>query len=520
MGSAMIAVAILAVFIAGLIATYLTMISHEYAMVARSQTWNAAMPVAEAGIEEGLQAINQQATNFSKITIWTNSVLGSTNGGWDTSTSYRNLTWTINGVTNKWQATNGMIFHLRRSLDATSRAYFDVYVNNTLNATNTGPEILSIGYAQSDTRTAVRKVYLKTRRKSINGNLSAKSSITLSGNNITADSFDSSDQYHSDFQSIFTFRGAPYGFYPASPSNLTSVLAPDYSTEPYKRKDNAYVASNGSISAGNANVCGYVDTGPGQSSPSMGPQGVAGDVKTWIGPDPVNPWNNGIQSGHWLSDMNFNFADVPLPSVSWTAVTHLSGNGNGANNNVDFTNYNGGTYTFRYVINNMYPSFSQYTAGVTNFTISGSVSDPVLVRGTNISLYLPSGLNFNGTGNTILVDTNSDLTIYAGANIDMTGNGNIGINNIARYAPAFKIYGLPSCTLIKLAGQPTITAYIYAPEAELDLVGGGSGYYDAVGAFYCNVVKMTGNMNFHYDEALDTVNPATAYLPSNWQEVQ
>src|SRR6185369_4358483 len=144
------------------------------------------------------------------------------------------------------------------------------------------------------------------------------------------------------------------------------------------------------------------------------------------------PWNNGIQSGHWLSDMNFNFADVPLPSVSWTAVTHLSGNGNGANNNVDFTNYNGGTYTFRYVINNMYPSFSQYTAGVTNFTISGSVSDPVLVRGTNISLYLPSGLNFNGTGNTILVDTNSDLTIYAGANIDMTGNGNIGINNIAR----------------------------------------------------------------------------------------
>jgi len=99
-------------------------------------------------------------------------------------------------------------------------------------------------------------------------------------------------------------------------------------------------------------------------------------------------------------------------------------------------------------------------------------------------------------------------------------NNNAGINNIARYAPAFRIYGLPSCTSIKMAGQASMTAYVYAPEATLELVGGGSGYYDAVGAFYCKEVKMTGNMNFHYDEALNSFTPPTGYLPSNWKEVQ
>ena len=508
----MVAVAILAAFIAGLAGVYLLMISNEYGAVARSQTWNSSLSVAEAGIEEGLQAINKNASQWGKIKTWTNGTVA--NDGWNMVTT--NVTWLSNGITRTWGFTNGQVFHVQHALDASGNRYYDIFVNNTLNSTNSGPEILSVGYAKDGMRTAVRKVYLKTKQSSINGNLAARAAITLSGNNITADSFSSSDPYHSSWQTNMTYKGTnQYGFYPTNPGSYTSVSAPDYSTEPYMRKDNAYVASDGSISAGNANVCGYVDTGPGQSQPSMGPNGVAGDVQTWIGSDPLHPNNSGIQPGHWLSDMNFVFSDVNLPDTNgapWITVPKL----NGANQ-VTFGSTNidpNAPYSFAYVITN-----GAY-GGRTNYTISGQVGDSILVRGTNIVLYLPSGLDFKGNKNTMWVDTNSDLTIYTGSTINCTGNGNLGINNIARYAPSFSIYGLPGCTLIKLAGQPTITAYIYAPEAELDLVGGGSGYYDAVGAFYVNVVKMTGNMNFHYDENLDKLSPPTGYLPSLWQEVQ
>jgi len=34
-------------------------------------------------------------------------------------------------------------------------------------------------------------------------------------------------------------------------------------------------------------------------------------------------------------------------------------------------------------------------------------------------------------------------------------------------------------------------------------------------AFYCNIVTMTGNYNFHYDEALNLINPPTGYLPKH-----
>lgn len=513
----MVAVAILAAFVAGMAAVYLLMVTNEYTAVARSQTWNSALSVAEGGVEEALQAINKNASLFGKIKTWTNSVVSS--DGWNVVTT--NVTWRSNGVAKTWGFTNGVVYHIRHALDASGSRYYDVFINNTLNSTNSGPEVLSIGYASDAGRSAVRKVYLKTKQSSINGNLAARASITLSGNNITADSFSSSDPYHSSWQTNMTYKGTNYyGFYPTNPTALTLVTAPDYTDEPYRRKDNAYVASNGSVSVGNANVCGYVDTGPGQSQPSVGPNGVVGANKDWIGNgttcDPLNPSNNGIQSGHWVNDMNFNFTDVSLPNtngVPWVTVQPR----NGANR-VSFGTTNldaNAPYLFTYVITN-----GAY-GGTTNYQITSEVNDSVLIRGTNIVLYLPQGLNFHGNGNTIWVDTNSDLTIYAGSSIDCTGNGNIGINNIQKYAPSFSIYGLPACSQIKLAGQPTLTAYVYAPQAELSLVGGGgSSYYDAVGAFYVNVVKMTGNMNFHYDENLDKLTPPTGYLPKLWLEVQ
>jgi hypothetical protein len=105
------------------------------------------------------------------------------------------------------------------------------------------------------------------------GPLTVITSLGLSGNYITADSFDSSDPYHSSWQTSWTYKGVNhYGFYPTNPAALTSPSAPDYSTEPYFRKDNAFISSDGFISVGNANICGYVKSGPNQTTPSIGPR--------------------------------------------------------------------------------------------------------------------------------------------------------------------------------------------------------------------------------------------------------
>jgi len=320
--------------------------------------------------------------------------------------------------------------------------------------------------------------------------------LTLPGNNVTADSFDSNDPYHSTWQTNYTFRRTNfYGYYPTNPSSLTSIAAPDYTTEPYMRKDNAYIESVGSMSVGNLDICGYLGSGSGV--PSIGPNGAVGDNVNWIGTgttcDPRTPANSGIQPGHLNTSFNVALPDVKLPTNSWTTAPIRSGAQRitYGTTNVDPN----APYLFSYVITN-----GAY-GGTTNYTISAQVSDSVLIKGTNINLYLPAGLNFHGAIATVWIDTNSDVKIYTAGLIDTSGGGSI--NNITRYAPAFRIYGLPGCTQIIFGGQPVLTTFVYTPEAEVDLAGGGgSNYYDFVGALYGNGIKMTSNLNLHYDEAI------------------
>jgi hypothetical protein len=113
-------------------------------------------------------------------------------------------------------------------------------------------------------------------------------------------------------------------------------------------------------------------------------------------------------------------------------------------------------------------------------------------------------MNFNGNAlnSTVYLETNSDVTIYTGGDIDTSGN--TGINNMTQYAPALAIYGLPGCFDIKLAGNGNIFGHVYAPEAYLHM-GGSGGIYAAVGAFFVKQIQINGNMAFHYDEIIGLI---------------
>src|SRR5262249_20679234 len=160
------------------------------------------------------------------------------------------------------------------------------------------------------------------------------------------------------------------------------------------------VTTDGSIiNVGNGDVYGYVDTAPGGTT-SVGANGSVGDV-TWVP-------TAGIQSGHSATDMNVNYPDVTTPTNNWINVSKKTSSSaySGGNSNQGF-------YTFNYVITN-----------TGNYKIDQQVKDSIYIKGTNVVLYLPNGLNFNGNAQntTLWLETNSDVTIYSGADVDTTGN--------------------------------------------------------------------------------------------------
>jgi hypothetical protein len=61
---------------------------------------------------------------------------------------------------------------------------------------------------------------------------------------------------------------------------------------------------------------------------------------------------------------------------------------------------------------------------------------------------------------------------------------------------------LPGCASISYSGGSDFTGTIYAPEADISLTGGGATAMNFSGALTANSIKLSGNYQFHYDQAL------------------
>jgi hypothetical protein len=498
-------------FVALSLSTYFLLTQGEYFSVQRSQVWNSAIVMAEAGVEDALALINKNQRQFGALSTWTATAAAD---NWDTANQPL-----YQGVYN-WPVTNGIIYHVRRSPD-TNTGYYDVYVNSGLSGTNNGPAIVSIGtvywniagpggggssngFTVSYTGNPVRKIFVQTKLDAlINGNLVSVTNTTFNGNGVTIDSFDSSDPHHSDWQLVWTYHGQNYGTYPASPMAASGDPDP---TEPYMRKDNAQVATDGQlITVQNANVAGYINTGPG-GSPSENSGGYVGDVAWVFAAGGTSPGNatQAVEPGHARDDMNTIFPDVSLPDAYTNSANYKPIVESGSSTSV-FTNYG-----------NLQTNYYQLTTSSHGGT--GLCNNPIDIQGTNIVIWVPYGINYVGSSTKQLtLEANSDVKIYL--DVQLNTGGNAGINNSNRYAPAFAIYGLPSCATISLGGNGAITAYVYAPEASLSLGGGGSTTYDSVGAFIVRDISFGGHVNFHFDEQLLKLGPQRGYIPAVWQEV-
>jgi len=462
-GGSVLLVCLLVTLILGItLAGYLIMANNQNTSVMRSQVWNSGIPVAEAGVEDGMQVINKNAGDFEKLTNWAASA-----------------------SSDNWEVVEPSVYHVRRYF---SDSYYDVYITNT----PLMPTIRSDGYTlwknpygataplfASGTEVynygemykyMNRKVVVKTVVDPLfNVAMAAKQLIDFSGRNIGTDSFDSSDPNYS------LSSGNGYGLYPVGQINMTKD-AGDVVTD--------YTIIN-SLNVGNARIRGQVKTGP-NGSISLGDNGSVGDL-AWI------QNSVGIKPGWSGDDMNVRFEDATLPDdAKWLQATPSN------------KEINGKTYQYVFETPGDYeiPTFSTVYVG----TNAGSVR-----------LHVTANVNLGGNDEEIrIAPVGASLRLYmSGTTFAIKGNGVI---NESGLASNFYYFGLPSNQEVTFGGNGSFTGAIYAPSAAFSLGGGGNDTYDFVGSSVSRSIKMNGHFNFHFDEALRNNGMGQRYVPKNWKE--
>lgn len=496
------------------LASYLQLVQTQNLSVARSQLWNAAIPVCEAGIEEALAHINNSAigTNFA-----------------------------LNGWTK-----DGDYFRMERALGEHR------YV--TLISTDALPKITASAYI-SDPRMGVdatRVVRVNTTRWATG----MKGIIAKENVNMTSlcevDSFDSEDERYSTL-----------GKYEAA-----------------KRKDNGFAgAVFGSVSG--ATIYGSVATGPeGTATGTVGdfnwvssqtgiqPGKYANDLNIAF-PIVQPPFTGGAfhPLGDTVTLTNLHYTSTMVTTTNMPLTAPASGITTNYAGTIVTTNYpsgissslitihttpvrsrtepaagtyqnldqKGAWYYYDEISSYSYPSLTySYSMTVTNSSttteyyeyalsheryqmnsLAMSGNERLIVTGTNVTLYIKG--DFSMTGNSqIIIAPGASLKLFVEKNTSLAGNG---IANYTNDASKFMYYGLPSNTRIDIQGNASFTGCIYAPQAEMNLGGGGTDIYDVVGATVTRVANLNGHFRFHYDERLGRSKILSRYTVASWLEI-
>ena len=268
LGNALLVAMCISAFLCISITGYLSVTEQQSFLSARSQAWNMAISITEAGVEEGLQQLNSNSSSLS------------TDG------------WAYDG-SSYWRSNN---------MGGGNSYTVNIYVTNSLNPTivarafTTPPTMAqnssgiffaaaNVTIASSTVTRAVRVTCAKPNYFS--AALVAQQGINMNGNGVYSDSFDSQNP-------------------------LKSVNG-KYSQATYAG-DKGDIATNGgitnSVSIQNANIYGKVHTGP-NCPVTIGPNGGIGPHANQTSSTATATANGGL-----VQDANFTFPDTTYPDTS------------------------------------------------------------------------------------------------------------------------------------------------------------------------------------------------------------
>lgn len=511
------------------VSAYLLMVATERNAVARSQQWNDALTVAEAGAEEGLALVNKYAYSESSVSNW---VQTAAQDGWSNMTNYT-------AGTNTFQ-----IFTLGRTLPNNSGSY-RVYVTNVISSAYPYglPVILSIGTANNEVGPSVsRQILVQTYATMVGGSggVVAQDGVTTSGN-VNYDSWDSSDPNHSIWQSNAIYRCNyfnPTGTFYGTWSNSLSYVSNSFPS----RTAAVYVFTDSNVItlSGGVKIAGYLQTGP-NGSETLSGKATVGDLAWCFGANGLGYGaQSGIQPGHYQTDANMNFHSyaLPIPTnfvngwMNWSnvpsppknAVINIGGRWwytNGAwalFGGKSYTNTSGngfviGGVTYPLVITNRVENTNWVYYSMDQLGKNGNL----FVDAQYVVLYLTNGCSMSGSQE-FSVNTNADIQIWTGG--DFTTSGQAVINNVGNYTHAYSLYDIAGHPItVTLSGNSAASGYYFLPSSVFKFSGGGNSG-DFVGAVVCYSINDSGGMNIHFDQSMGNIStPPDQFTPSSWTEI-
>jgi hypothetical protein len=455
-GSLLIVALILSAVIGLSLASYLNVGRSSLAMSNRALYNNAAMNLAENGLEEAMYAINQFRTNNA----WGWSGWSDDGGGADKK--------------RKWTAASDEFLKFDQNATGEVNVYIYSYASN--------PKVVvraAVSLAGKEAAAPVEKwieVQLRRTSKFANG-LVAKDSIKFSGNNASVDSWNS----------LYENDGSP----------RASAVAYSSTT----KKDNGSV---GSISVSvdavlvqNADIWGYANTGG--ALPKVGSQGLVGPFGTKSGE---------MDMSRVSTDFSANFDAIETPTASYTTLGNIT-------NNLNLPRAGdtpiGGVYYYEAG----QISFNNRTLAIKK--VSASDPDPkVVIKLTNTS----TSIDIGGGSGELRIDPAASLEIYAPGDIKVAGNGVMNGGTTASTANLpmnFQIWGTKTTGVqnIQIAGNGALSGTVYAPQGSVKVNGNG----DVMGSIVANDITLVGNAAFHYDEALGMMGGNDPYRVTKWNEL-
>jgi hypothetical protein len=497
------------------LASFLQYTSTQSRSIMRSQAWNAAIPVAESGVEEALAHINDSI-------IGTNYALN----GWTVVSNQFQKAGTINGG---------------RYVAAIS--------------TNKFPVIICTGYT-TDGNSAhefARTVRVTTSRwaTGLKG-IVAKDNVRMVGIT-TVDSFDSEDERYSTRGRYDASKHKDGGYVASVTGNVVDATVNGMigtgptGTATGNVGDFAWMASSTGIQPGHyENDVNYsflevqVPFEGGASTPAPGwatltnfsywstmitttnypsPAPASPVTTNFFGTNVVTTYPSGVSSLLVTTNLTTGLRSKTQPA----AGSYINGEWKGAwfyYDAITSYSYPMQTYTYSMTATNNSVTNERYEYILTNerYEMSHlrmSSTDRLLVLGTNVTLYVDNDFTMSGQSQ-VIIAPGANLNLYVGGDVTLSGQG---IFNYTLDATHFSLYGLPSVRNISIAGNAAFTGVIYAPTAAVYLKGGGVTTYDVVGAIVGASAVMDGHFQFHYDERLGRSKVLSKYSVASWQEL-
>lgn len=487
-GSVLLVALAIATVVAIALSSHLQMARTAMQISQRSFLANDAMNVAEASLEQTLWSFNQ--SNAGNGSAWSNWSAGN-----------------ANTTDDKQRAFTTSDFTLSQGATATAK----VYVKN-FNSSGFPPPVAiakaTVNIPNSKPIVKEIEIYLM-RRSFFSTGLVAKNGVTFSGQNATVDSWNSDPELDG------------LNLIPYSPS---------------VRQAHGSVATtsiSATVDVQNADIFGYVSVGSAnESAITLGTGGkISGDF---------NAANGTRDESRIATNFTADLPDQSEPSgVTWKVYkepgnnNYITGAGkctlpeNGDQNGTSAVlSLDGKTLTMYYTvqyINLTGNSANQLTIRENpDLNLAATPPKPhwkVVIRTTVAAGN--DGVKTAGSAG-IEIQTGGELAIYTAGNVDVTGsssNGSGGGLLNTGSASAFQIWGTATAAqtqTIKIAGVGSLSGIVYAPNADVSIVGNG----DVYGAVVGKTVKVTGNANFHYDESLAAFGANNPFKVSSWRELR